>query len=101
MLEIRIDHVVYDFGDRMVRFYEVEVEHKGENNYDLSENVVRELLMSAPQLLKRWRFSKLATGKAIQNLSKEMLLDRFIDTNGNLISSAFLEIERILGCEPI
>lgn len=62
--ELAIDEVCYNFGDEPVRFFEVEVEGRGDNK--AVPFIVEDLKKKYPQLLKKWNNSKLSTGSLLK-----------------------------------
>ena len=94
--ELAIDSVTYIFKPHRIRHYEIEIEAKtreGENVVKvLSENLVKMF----DSELQVWKYSKLATGKAIQKLHGDRALEGLLDSKNNLKPEAYSKIEQCL-----
>jgi hypothetical protein len=96
LAELAIDSVAYHFGDRKIRHHEVEIEAKAEGGSEAIERVTKGLMGMYEATLRPWKYSKLATGKAIEKLLKEGALKEFLDNNNNLKPSAYDRIDDLL-----
>lgn len=89
LAELAIDSVIYHFGSRKVCFHEVEIEAKAEEGSAVIETVVESLVTTYRPALRVWDYSKLATGKAIEELLKMGAIQELLDVNNNLKPAAF------------
>jgi hypothetical protein len=75
LAELTIDSVTYCFENNKVMLYEVEVEAKEDKASNIP-NVLSSALIAifGTNVLRRWQYSKIATGIAIRELLKKKLL---------------------------
>ncbi|MDA0734883.1 MAG: CYTH domain-containing protein [Chloroflexi bacterium] len=92
LAELSIDSVVYHFGQRPIRHYEVEIEAKSEAGVTALPGLTQGLADQYPSTLRRWGHGKLATGRAIEALLEQGQLDSLLGNDGELMPSAYLEI---------
>jgi len=91
---LAIDSVAYSFGGQKIRHHEVEIEAKVEDGSEAIERVTKGLMEMYEATLRPWKYSKLATGKAIEKLLGEGALEELLDINNNLKPSAYGKIDR-------
>jgi inorganic triphosphatase YgiF len=89
--ELAIDTTTFFFGKQVVHLYEVEIEAKSAH-VRVSAMAQRLEKMFAPAL-QRW-FSKLATGKIIQTLLQQGILQKLLDEQNHLTPAALDRIEQ-------
>jgi inorganic triphosphatase YgiF len=92
--ELDIDDVRYRFGDREAHLNEIEIEAKQEGVEDALRLVLDRLDEEWPEL-HRWRFSKLATGMAIERALHAGSED-VLTADGRLNPQAIGHIEALL-----
>jgi inorganic triphosphatase YgiF len=90
--EIAIDRTTYNFDGKKVHHREIEVEAKSTSGQQVVLEVTKTLLEKYDNL-KPWIPSKLITGKAIKLLLNENQLDKHIDLEGTLLSSAYKKLK--------
>jgi len=90
LAELAIDSVVYHIDNQAVRHYEVEIEakirHEGPT---VIKTTIESLVRMYGPALRRWKHSKLATGKAIERLLHEGALKGLLNTRNNLKPAAY------------
>jgi hypothetical protein len=91
-----IDSVTYTFGKQKILHYEVELESKMRGGANVVKAVSENLLKMFDPALRRWDYGKLATGKAIQKLLDEGVLEGLVDGKNKLKLSAYDKIEEYL-----
>lgn len=96
LAELAIDYVVYHFGSQDVRHYEVEIEAKRASGSTLIGTVIQSLTATHGPVLRRWNYSKLATGKAIQKMLSENALEGLLDSGNRLRPAAYDKIDNYL-----
>jgi len=96
LAELAIDSVAYNFGDRKIRHHEVEIEAKVEDGSAVLEKATKGLIEMYGVALRPWKYSKLATGKAIEKLLGEGALEELLDINNNLKPVAYDKIDGLL-----
>ena len=96
LAELAIDSVVYRFMDREFRLHEVEVELKGKGDGAVLRDVVQGLRSMWEHELRDWPHSKLATGKAIEQLLESGELQGMIDKHDHLHREAYNQIDDFL-----
>jgi hypothetical protein len=96
LAELVIDSVAYRAGEGEVYHHEVEIEEKGKAGSEVLEKITVRLLDSFGQVLKPWPHSKLATGRAIQQLVREVGRERVCTPRGHLNSGGYERLELFL-----
>ncbi len=96
LAELAIDSVFYHFGNQHIRHYEVEIESKVRDGSTVLRTVTESLVATYGLALRRWRHSKLAIGKAIQNMLSEGTLEELLDIDNNLKPVAYDKIDDCL-----
>jgi len=96
LAELAIDSVAYNFRGQKIRHHEVEIEAKAEDGSEAIERVTKGLMEMHEATLRPWKYSKLATGKAIEKLLGEGTLEGLLDINNNLKPVAYERIEDLL-----
>ncbi len=89
LAELSIDSVVYHFGKRLIRHYEVEIEAKSEVGVAALPGLTQGLAGQYPSTLQRWGHGKLATGRAIEALLEQGKLDGLLGNDHELMPSAY------------
>lgn len=101
LAELAIDYVIYHFSDRQVCHHEVEIEAKRGNGSTAIKIVIERLVEMYRQVLRRWEYGKLATGKAIEKLLSEEALEGLLDSHNNLKPVAYDKVDDYLKREGI
>lgn len=96
LAELAIDSVVYNFRDKKILHYEVELESKMRDGANVVKAVSENLVKMFEPALRRWDYGKLATGKAIEKLLNEGALEGLVDGKNKLKLSAYDKIEEYL-----
>jgi inorganic triphosphatase YgiF len=96
LAELAIDSVVYHFGGQEIRHHEVEVEAKEGGSSAVIKTVVESLVALHGPALRRWDHSKLATGKATEQMLSEGVLEGLLDIHNNLKPVAYDKIDDYL-----
>ncbi len=93
LAELALDHVIYHIGSRALLHHEVEIESKAKEGHSVIQFLMQYLLRLFPAELRKWPYSKLATGRAIEILLGEGHL-RNVLNNDYLRPGAYDLIER-------
>lgn len=93
LAELAIDAVVYHFSGQDVRLYELEVEAKIRRGSRVLRDVIAGLVARYGPALRRWRYGKLVTGRAIEELLSEGALEGLMDDGGHLKPVALDKID--------
>ena len=96
LAELAIDSVVYHFSDWEIYHHEVEIEAKEWRSSAVIKPVIESLAAMYGPALRRWGHSKLATGKAIEQMLGEGVLEGLLDINNNLKPVAYDRIDDYL-----
>ena len=96
LAELAIDSVVYHFGGQEICHHEVEIEAKEGGSSAVIKTVVESLVARYGLALRRWGHSKLATGKAIEKMLSEDVLEGLLDIHNNLKPVAYDKINDYL-----
>jgi inorganic triphosphatase YgiF len=96
LAELAIDSVAYHFGGQEIRQHEVEIEAKEGGSSAVIKLLVEDLVTMYGPVLRRWGHSKLATGRAIEKMLSEGLLEGLLDVNNNLKPVAYDRIDDYL-----
>jgi hypothetical protein len=96
LAELAIDSVVYYFGGQEIHHHEVEVEAKERGSSSVIKTVAESLVAMYRPALRRWDHSKLATGKAIEQMLREGALEGLLDAHNNLKPVAYDKIDDYL-----
>lgn len=96
LAELAVDSVIYHFINQKVRHYEVEIEEKTENGSAVLRMVSQNLVRMFTPVLRKWVYSKLATGKIIEKLLRDGSLKGLLDMDNNLKPAAYTKIEDCL-----
>jgi inorganic triphosphatase YgiF len=96
LAELAIDSVEYNFWDQKIRHHEVEIEVKVEDGSTVIERVTKGLIEMYGTVLRRWKYSKLATGKALEKLLSDGALGGLVDINNNLKPAVYDKIDGLL-----
>jgi hypothetical protein len=75
----------------------VEVEAKTTRGTEAVDTIARALMAQFGTELRKWDYSKLAIGKAIERLLNEGALEDLLEEDGQLTPAAFDLVERYLG----
>jgi inorganic triphosphatase YgiF len=97
LAEMVIDRVVYHLSGREILHHEIEIEAK-EGDAIVIDDVAEGLLAMYEPALRRWDHGKLATGKAIEKMLTEGILENLLDTNNNLKPVAYDTIGDYIRC---
>jgi inorganic triphosphatase YgiF len=71
LAELDLDRVLYHFESRALLHHEIEIEFKAKEDGSAAQLLVQHLLKLFPTKLRKWRYSKLSTGRAIEVLMGE------------------------------
>jgi hypothetical protein len=96
LAELVIDRVEYHFADRSVRHYEVEIEAKTDDGSKVVKTVIKRLPKMYKRELRRWNWGKLVTGKAVEELLSDGVLEGLLDVDRNLRPPAYDKIREFL-----
>jgi len=94
--ELDIDSTVYHFDKLDVHYHNLEIEEKSKISENILNSIVDEIIKSFPNSLKRWSYSKLATGKAIAKMLNEGSLKNLLNEHNELTSLALDRIDSVL-----
>jgi inorganic triphosphatase YgiF len=92
--ELSIDHVKFESAGSPIDLYEVEIEAKGDPTGAVVDGVTSSLLQDFGAELRPWRHSKLATGKAIEEMLRSST--PALRTGGPVGPAGIEEIARFL-----
>ena len=90
--ELAIDRVMFRFGDRRVRHYEVEIELEASGEVAMIENLILSLRAHWP-VLTVWQHSKYATGKALEALLYHPDTAKEVGDGGDLPPTVYEKVE--------
>jgi inorganic triphosphatase YgiF len=93
--ELDLDSVIYHLPGHDIHHHEVEIEARSSDYADLVEAVAQGLTAILPRTLRRWHYSKLATGKAAQKLLFMLGPEGMVE-NGRLTPEAYDLMEALL-----
>jgi len=93
--ELDLDSVIYHLPRHDIHHHEVEIEARSSDYADLVQAVVEGLSAILPGTLRRWHYSKLATGKAVEKLLESRGQEELVK-NGRLTPEAYDRIEALL-----
>jgi inorganic triphosphatase YgiF len=96
LAELAIDSVAYHFGGQEIRQHEVEIEAREGGSSAVIKLLVESLVAMYGPALRRWGHSKLATGRAIEKMLSEGLMEGLLDVNNNLKPVAYDRIDNYL-----
>ena len=99
---LAVDAVVYHLKGLDVNHFEVELEVKGRGGLE-SVNIMATMLQEMfGRELREWRYSKLVTGRTIENLMTKGVLKNLLEANGDLKPEAYDRIMEFLdeGARP-
>ncbi len=96
LAELAVDLVHYHLQGRDVRHYEVEIEEKGVAGTSVLAVVSGKLFAKWGNALRKWNYSKLATGFALEALESQGALEDLIGSNDNLTPEAYDKLEEWL-----
>ena len=96
LAELAIDSVIYHFREQEVRHYEVEIEAKARDGSTVVQTAIESFIALYRSALRRWNYSKLVTGKAIENMVREGTLEGLCDNVHNLQPAAYEKIAEYL-----
>lgn len=96
LAEFALDCVTYHFENLAVHHREIEIEAKADGNEIILKAIVDDLLESFPGKLRPWIYSKLATGKAVEQMARAGILENLLDSGRNLVGTAYEIIENYL-----
>jgi inorganic triphosphatase YgiF len=96
LAELTLDRVVYHFQSRSLLHHEIEVEFKSTEAYSAALFLAQYLLGLFPTELRKWRYGKLATGRAIEALIdqesfKESLSDDYLKPASYVLIERYLD----------
>jgi inorganic triphosphatase YgiF len=89
LAELGIDAVAYHFGDQEIRHHELEIEAKVRDGSTALRSITESLIRRYGPVLRRWDHSKLATGKAIEQLLIERAPAGLLDSRNYLKPVAY------------
>jgi hypothetical protein len=96
MAELAIDAVVYHLCGFDINHFEVELEVKGEGGIESVNSVVGILEGMYGRHLRKWKYSKLVTGRAMEKLLKYRAMKRYFEENGDLKPAAYDRIKEFI-----
>lgn len=95
LAELALDRVIYHFESRALLHHEIEIESKEKKAYSAIQSLAQYLLGLFPDELRKWRYGKLATGRAIEALVGEEPFELAL-SNDYLKPASYILIERYL-----
>ena len=96
MAELVIDDLLYQFGEIKVRYHELEIELRPQGSIELLSALGSTLVEKFRPSLRKWEYSKLVTGMAIQELMRSKELDKVIAPDRTLMPEAYEKIRKFL-----
>ena len=95
LAELALDRVIYHFEGRILLHHEIEIEFKSKGAYSAAQYLTQYLLGLFPTELRKWRYGKLATGRAIEALVdqesfKESLSDDYLKPASYVLIEKYL-----------
>ena len=97
LAELSIDTTTFEFNDLGIVHHEIEIETKARGGELAAEGLVTALVQLFPQNLRSWKYSKLATGKALADLVDAGTADQLLGDGNVLLPSAYDMIAKYLG----
>ncbi len=95
LAELALDRVIYHFESRALLHHEIEIELKANDGLAETQFLAQHLLELFPTKLRKWNYSKLATGRAIEALLEEESFGEALRDN-YLKPASYVLIERHL-----
>jgi inorganic triphosphatase YgiF len=95
LAELALDRVIYHFESRALLHHEIEIESKAKEAHSAIQSLAQYLLGLFPDELRKWRYGKLATGRAIEALVGEKSFEEAL-SNDYLKPASYVLIERYL-----
>jgi hypothetical protein len=96
IVELDIDSTVYHFDNQHVHYHNLETEEKSAISNNMLDSIVDDIIQRFPKSLKRWSYSKLATGKAISKMLDEGSLKNLLNEHDELTTLALDRIDSML-----
>ena len=96
LAELAIDFVIYRFNSQEIRHHEVEIEVKQKSGFKGIKTIIEHLISMYHPSLRRWGHSKLATGKAVEEMMYVGELEGLLDTDKHLKPAAYDKIDEYL-----
>lgn len=93
LAELAIDAVTYQFDQRIVRLYEIEIEAKSADASDVLRRCVASLTAMYGTTLRHWPHGKLATGLMLERLLRDGQLDEWLDAEHHLTAEGCRAVE--------
>lgn len=93
LVEMAIDEMKFPLRDRELKLFEIELEQKSADGNEAIEKIKDCLLGKFGGKLLLWKYSKLATGIALQRLIGEDEFRKTIDRKGHLTGRSYQMIE--------
>jgi hypothetical protein len=87
--ELAIDEVEYEVGGQLVRIHEIELEARSEAGEAMVGALAGALVEAFSPRLRRWPHSKLATGRALEQLATEQVLDGVIGPGADVLPAGW------------
>ena len=95
LAELDLDRVIYHFESRALLHHEIEIESKAKEAHSAIQSLAQYLLGLFPDELRKWRYGKLATGRAIEALVGEKSFEEAL-SDDCLKPASYVLIERYL-----
>lgn len=95
LAEMAIDSVIYHFDEINISHFEVEIEAK-KGDDEIFEALIDNLLEMYKPCLRRWKYGKLATGKGIERLLRDVGIGELVGENGCLKPAGYRMLEYFL-----
>jgi hypothetical protein len=97
LAELSIDTTTFECNDLDIVHHEIEIEAKARGGELAAEELVTALVQLFPQNLRSWKYSKLATGKALAHLVAVNTSDQLLGDANVLRPAAYDMIAAYLG----
>jgi len=95
LAELALDRVIYHFQSRTLLHYEIEIEFKSKEAHLAAQFLTQYLVGLFPNELRKWRYGKLATGRAIEALVGEQSFEEAL-SDDYLKPASYVLIEKYL-----
>jgi uncharacterized protein YjbK len=95
LAELALDRVIYHFESRTLLHHEIEIEFKSKEALSAAQFLTQHLFGLFPTELRKWRYGKLVTGRAIEALVGEKSFRESLGDD-HLKPASYILIERYL-----
>jgi inorganic triphosphatase YgiF len=96
LAELVLDSVQYEIKGKNINHFELEIESKHNSGEEALQSILGFILNQFQSEVKNWTHSKLAIGKALEQLLSDQTWNKFVDGSNNILPSTYDRISEIL-----